>query len=196
MSRIIYFEISGKKYPLVATLAACMALEERHGGFPGFLQAVKREGLLCKALMFGFYTFVRQGVEYVNMFYRDIPLDEEIARNEDGSAACLTMDEMAEQIKLSKVPEMVDAMDAAYRAGQEETISAVRSADAKGARKSRSSNKLQWFVFLCRQMGIPYSEFHLLTLGEIQDLAICRAIQAGAMEETDVFSGNYIPDLK
>lgn len=42
---------------------------------------------------------------------------------------------------------------------------------------------------------MAYSEFHLLTAGEIEDLAICGAIQSGSMEEVPVFDGAFLPDL-
>jgi hypothetical protein len=44
-------------------------------------------------------------------------------------------------------------------------------------------------------MGMSYSEYHLMTSGEIEDLALCGAIQSGNMEEVPIFEGAFLPDL-
>lgn len=35
-----------------------------------------------------------------------------------------------------------------------------------------------------------------MTIGEIEDLAACKAIQSGAMDEIVRFTGDKIPDLR
>jgi len=45
-------------------------------------------------------------------------------------------------------------------------------------------------------LGLDYRTFHLLTVGEIQDLAVCRAIAHGSMEEKPVFKGKFLPKLR
>lgn len=50
--------------------------------------------------------------------------------------------------------------------------------------------------YYARDLGIPYREYILMTTGEIEDLAICRSIQSGYMDEVVKFEGDKIPDLR
>lgn len=50
--------------------------------------------------------------------------------------------------------------------------------------------------FWARSIGIPYTEYHLMTAGEIQDLVACSAIANGGAREVAEKSTEYIPDVR
>lgn len=50
------------------------------------------------------------------------------------------------------------------------------------------SNNLAWIRYSAQSMGISRDEYRLMTIGEIQDLSICKAIASGAMEEAIMVS--------
>ena len=59
----------------------------------------------------------------------------------------------------------------------------------------RSDNPV-WLDYTARTFGISYTEYILMTPGEIQDLSICQAIASGQMTEKPIFEGSYIPTLR
>lgn len=48
--------------------------------------------------------------------------------------------------------------------------------------------------YWARKFGVPYSEYHLMTTGQIEDLVICNNISSEYMEET--FQNEGIPDVR
>ena len=54
---------------------------------------------------------------------------------------------------------------------------------------------MTWLNYHARHMGMSYAEYHLMTSGEIEDMALCGAIQSGSMEELPVIEGSSLSDL-
>lgn len=50
------------------------------------------------------------------------------------------------------------------------------------------SNNLAWVRYSAQSMGLSRDEYRLMTIGEIQDLSICKAIASGSMEEAIMVS--------
>lgn len=48
--------------------------------------------------------------------------------------------------------------------------------------------------YWARTLGMSHAEYHLLTVGEIEDLVLCNNIASGGMREIPTFKG--IPDVR
>ena len=60
---------------------------------------------------------------------------------------------------------------------------------------------MTWFEYWSREFGIPRYEYMVMTEGEIEDLAACRAIDSGAYREVisskgNIFEGTMFPRLR
>lgn len=53
-----------------------------------------------------------------------------------------------------------------------------------------------WMHYHCRSFGLEYREYICMTQGEIEDMAMCRAIQNGAYDETAIPLDTAIPNLR
>lgn len=198
MNRIVYLEMTeGERYPMVFTLTAVKAVRDRWTDIPGLFSVIKAEvqGLNFESLLFCIELLVRQGCAYMNAFLHDIPTVPGIPLTKRGFYKPILAEQIAERIKVGKIPGLIDLIVETYEKGAKTTINGRLTPDARKAQAdSETSGELAWFDFQCRSFGIPYKEYHLMTLGEIQDLAVCRAIQAGAMQEE--IDTPYLPEWK
>lgn len=186
MTRVEYFETGGKRFPLVFSLFALKAMTEKYGGVSEYLTAIKEEGMGFHVLLWGFQLVNRCGCEYINKFVYLLP-DEGIER-EPAELAFL------KGLKVTDVPRMIDAMMNAYTTGIKQEITAELTKEARKNEENVVSDSLVWFDYHCRRMRIPYEEYSLMTVGEINDLITCAGIQNGALKET--IDTPYIPDLR
>lgn len=53
-----------------------------------------------------------------------------------------------------------------------------------------------WVKYQAVSLGFSSREYRLMTVGEIQDLATCRAIANGGLEEKIEFTGRFLPKLR
>lgn len=198
MNRIVYLELAeNERYPMVFTLSAVRAVRDNWQDIPGLFKAVKAEsqGLDFKSLLFCIETLVKQGCAYMNAFQHDMPTVPGIPLTKRGYYKPISAEEIAARLKVGQISTLIDLIVETYEKGAETTINGRLTAEARAQNaQQETSGELAWFDFQCRSFGIPYREYHLMTLGEIQDLAVCKAIQAGAMrEEIDT---PYLPDWK
>lgn len=197
MNRIKLISIGGNRYPMVYTIGAAKWIEDNFGDFREFLNTVQKEtkGLNFKPLLFCIEMLIRQGCGYLNAFQHDYPLIDGIPLTKRGYYKAISAKEIADSIKTKEIPDMVLAVSAAYEKGVAENMKGVLTPEARRQQgNTETSGNLAWYDFHCRSFGMEYKEYHLLTPGEVHDLAICKAIQAGAMNED--FDTDYIPKWK
>lgn len=198
MNRIIWFPLTEEeKYPLCYTLGAAKVVQAKWGGINGFLSAADeaRKGLDFKPLLFCIDLLVRQGCARLNAFGRDCPVEPGAVLTEEGLYKPIHPDEFSARIKVYQIQTVPAAIVAAHNLAIKETISASLTAQAREAMKNtESSGKLAWYDYHARSFGISMREYNLMTIGEIQDLAVCRAIQRGLM--TEDIDTPYIPRYK
>lgn len=198
MNRIKYYRIAkGEKYPMVYTLTAAKVIADRWKDLPGFFKAIQKEakGLNFQPLLFCIELLIRQGCAYMNTFLHDIPLDPEIPLTKRGFYKPITGEQIAERVTVNQLFGVLDLIAETYEVGITPSIEATLTAEAqKNARQKETSGEMAWYDFHCRSFGISQKEYHLLTPGEITDLATCRAIQNGVMEEeiTTAYLPRYV----
>lgn len=198
MNRIIWFPVTEKeKYPLCYTLGAAKVVQAKWGGINGFLSAAEEamKGLDFQPLLFCMNLLIRQGCSRLNTFYKDYPAEPGAVLTEDGLYTPIHPDDFAAKIKVYQIHAVPGAVVAAHNLAIKETISASLTAQAREAMKNtESSGKLAWYDYHARSFGISMHEYNLMTIGEIQDLAVCRAIQRGLM--TEDIDSPYLPRYK
>ena len=187
MNKIIWFKLTDKeKYPCCYTLAVKKTVDAKWGDLKGFFEAADKasKGLDFRPLLFCMELLIRQGCARLNYFCRDIPPEPGAPLTQRGFYKPISSEELAKKMltyQLSAVPELI--VDA-YNKAMETTISGTLTKEAReNITNSETSNSIAWYDYHCRTFGISQKEYNLLTVGEIQDLSVCRAIQRGIMRE-------------
>lgn len=187
MIRTIWFPLTEEeKYPLCFTLNAAKVLQLKWGGINGFLSAADdaRKGLDFRPLLLCIEMLIRQGCARLNTFDHDLPAEPGAPLTQRGFYKPISAADFAEKIKTYQIAKVPGAIVDAYNLGLKAAISASYTAEARANLKGgETSGKLAWYDFQARSFGISQKEYNLMTIGEIQDLAVCRAISRGLMEE-------------
>ena len=187
MIRTIWFQLAeNEKYPLCFTLGAAKVFQLKWGDMKGFLSAAEeaKKGLDFRPLLFCMELLIRQGCARLNTFCHDLPVEPGAPLTQRGFYKPISADEFAEKIAVYQIMKVPSAIVDAYNLGIKGSIEGSYTAEARANLKGgESSGKLAWYDYQARTFGISQKEYNLLTIGEIQDLAVCRAISRGIMTE-------------
>lgn len=122
MSKLAYFEIAGKVYPLSFSLMAQIKLAERYGTLSAIGDYIAGDD--AKSFLEGAYILellISQGCAYKNMFESDVPHDKN-APVIDGKYVPLTNEQILIGVNASKQKEMWEAIGIAMGRGMEQEI--------------------------------------------------------------------------
>lgn len=124
MKKVEYFELEGKKYPLVFTYAVSEYVEEKFGSFENFSKVVNK----AKTCLDVFTVLNAQGCAYVKYKTKDMPEDPDVCLEP------ISRDELALLLSPDSNARMIAAITAAFTKAMKNEISAVdKSPNAEGA---------------------------------------------------------------
>lgn len=125
MSRLSFFEIAGKRYPLSFSLMAEKKLAERYGGLSKIGDHITGDDPESfEEMAYILELLIKQGCAYKNMFEADAPIYEK-APVENGVFVPLTNEEIMVGVNASMQNDMMDAIKEAMNIGQTKEIETV-----------------------------------------------------------------------
>ena len=125
MSKLAYFEIAGKVYPLSFSLMAEKKLAERYGNLSKIGDHITGDDAKSfEEMAFVLELLIKQGCAYKNMFEADVPAYDK-APLKDGKYIPLSNEEIMVGVNASMQNEMVIAIKNAMNIGQEKEIEAL-----------------------------------------------------------------------
>ena len=125
MSKLAFFEIAGKVYPLSFSLMAEKKLAERYGNLSKIGDYITGDDAKSfEEMAFVLELLIKQGCAYKNMFEVDAPVYDN-APVKDGKFIPLTNEEIMVGVNASMQNEMVKAIKNAMNIGQEKEIETV-----------------------------------------------------------------------
>lgn len=124
MKKVEYFNLEGKRYPLVFTYAVSEYVEEKYGSFEKFSKVINK----AKTCLDLFVVLNMQGCEYVKLRSKDMPLDDDICLEP------ISREELALLLPPGANAVMISAITSAFDKAMKNEISGVdKSPNAEGA---------------------------------------------------------------
>lgn len=104
MKKVVYYELEGKRFPLVFTYAVSEFVEDKYGSFEKFAKALDK----TKTCLDMFAIMNAQGCAYVKWKMQDMPIDEDICLEP------LTRDELGMMLSPIANASIISAINSAF----------------------------------------------------------------------------------
>ena len=133
MSKLAFFEIAGKVYPLSFSLMAEKKMAERYGSLSKIGDFIAGDDAKSfEELAYILELLIQQGCAYKNMFESDVPVYEN-APIKEGKYISLTNEQIMIGVNASMQNEMISAIKGAMNIGQAKEVETVeKNVEAQG----------------------------------------------------------------
>ena len=131
IEKVEWFELNGKKYPLVFTLGAMREAYRKYGDIKGLNKAMTTEATALDTGIEMILILNRQGCAYMNKFGQDLPYPDDV-QIEDGIFQPIDPEELDLTLTFDDAPELLNKINSAFAKSQKTRIQG-KSSKKRGA---------------------------------------------------------------